>query len=153
MKFQTVEEIINYAYEKEKEAAEFYEKAKNDETFAAIKEVFENFEVEERKHQAMLKGFSKDQKKLATYKLMPVTDLKISDYMTEITYKQGMGYPDLLRLAMKREEQAYNFYKNLGDQIEDEKLCKVFKVLAQEEAKHKNVLETKYDDFLASQGM
>ena len=39
MKFQTVEEIINYAYEKEKEAAEFYEKAKNDETFAAIKEV------------------------------------------------------------------------------------------------------------------
>jgi len=153
MDFKTVEEVINYACEKESEAAEFYENAKNDDNFAGIKEVLANFALEERKHEAMLKDFSKDKKKLEGYKFKSVSDLKISDYMTEIVYKPGINYPDLLRLAMKREEEAYNFYKDFCDQMEDEKLYKIFKILSQEEAKHKNILETKYDDFLASQGM
>ncbi len=151
MTFETFEEIIKYAVEKEVEAAEFYENAKDEENMASMKDVLSEFAVEERKHQAMLEDIAGNKEKIENYQLKSIPDLKISDSMTELTYKPGMFLPDLLVVAMKREEQAYKFYSDLAEKTTDEEFGKIFKILAQEESKHKNILETKYDDFLASQ--
>lgn len=153
MDFKTVEEIINYAMDKEKEAAEFYGKAKDDKNYEAINDMLSDFAREEIKHYDMLKNIGKDKKKIESYTFKTITDLKISDLMTEITYKPGVSYQDLLRVAMKREEEAYKFYNGLIDKTDNEELKKIFKILAQEESKHKLKLETWYDDFLAKQDM
>jgi rubrerythrin len=152
MKFESFEDVVKYAMEKEKEAAEFYEKAKDEETMSGMKQALEEFAIEEKKHYAMLEDIANNKEKIESYNLTPVTDLKISDYMTEIEYKPGMLYPDLLVVAMKREEQAFKFYSSLVEGVETEELQKVFKILANEEAKHKNFLETQYDNYLKSQG-
>ena len=57
--------------------------------------------------------------------------------------------PDILRIAMKREEQAVHLYRDLGDKSNDPELKKIFEILVQEESKHKLALESMYDDFLA----
>ena len=57
-----------------------------------------------------------------------------------------------LRLAMKREEKALRLYNELAQKTDDEACIQVFKLLSQEEAKHKQFLETMYDDFMAAQG-
>ncbi len=152
MEFETFDEIIKYAVEKEKEAAEFYEQAKDEENFSAMKEALKEFAIEEQKHCAMLEGLAEDKEQIENYSFQSITDLKISDYMTEIQYKAGMSYIDLLNVAMKREEQAFKFYNRLVDGVDNKELLKVFKILANEEAKHKNFLETQYDDYMASQG-
>ena len=72
--------------------------------------------------------------------------------MTELTYEPGMAYVDILRMAMKREEQALQFYNDIAGKVEDEQFIKACKFLAQEEAKHKNILETIYDDHMAEMG-
>ena len=76
---------------------------------------------------------------------------KLPDY-AELTYEPGMGYVDILRMAMKREEQALQFYNDIAGKVEDEQFIKACKFLAQEEAKHKNILETIYDDHMAQMG-
>ena len=53
---------------------------------------------------------------------------------------------------MKREEKSLKLYNELAEKTDNEDLIKMFKVLSQEEAKHKLTLETLYDDYMAEQG-
>lgn len=151
MEFETFDDIITYALEKEREAAEFYENAKNEENVSAMKEALEEFSREEKEHCVMLEKISKNTEELRQYELKSIPDLKISDYMTEIQYTPGMPYQDLLSVAMKREEQAYKFYSHMAEKTTNEELVRVFTILANEEKKHKNILETQYDDYLRTQ--
>jgi len=152
MNFNSIEEIINYAIEKEKEAVQFYEEISKKEAFSGTRKTFEDFAKEERKHQAMLEDFSVNQDKISEYKLEWITDIKRSDYLVDIEYEKGMHYTDILRLAMKREEKALKLYNDLMQKADNENVIKLFKLLAQEEAKHKGYLEGLYDDYMASQG-
>jgi rubrerythrin len=152
MNFESFEEIIQFAIEKEKEAAAFYEDASSHEPYAGGKEIFKGFAQEERKHQTLLEGFLKGEKKASDYKLEWIPDMKRSDYMVDMTYEKGMHYSDALRLAMKREEKSLELYNALRKKTNNEEIIKVFQMLAQEEAKHKLALETLYDDYMAKQG-
>ncbi|MGD2269944.1 MAG: ferritin family protein [Desulfobacterales bacterium] len=152
MNFESLEEILSYAIEKEKEAAEFYLEISRQEPFAGAKETFETFAAEERKHKALLEEFESNKDKIAAYRLKWIPDMKRSDYMVDMEYQQGMHYVDILRLAMKREEKALQLYNQMQTKTQDDEYLKLFKILAQEEAKHKRALETMYDDYMAEQG-
>ncbi|MEE8430830.1 MAG: ferritin family protein [Candidatus Desulfatibia sp.] len=154
MQFENLEAIIDFAVEKEKEAAEFYDGISEKEPFAGSKEMLKEFAAEERKHQALLEKFLTESvdKSVAEYKLKWITDIKRSNYVVEMEYTEGMAYNDLLMLAMQREEKALALYNELEKEVEDAEGKKLFQVLAQEEAKHKLFLETKYDDYMAKMG-
>ncbi len=154
MQFENLKAIIDFAVEKEKEAAEFYDEISEKEPFSGSKEMLKEFAAEERKHQALLEKFLTEgvDKSVAEYKLKWITDIKRSNYVVEMEYKEGMGYNDLLMLAMQREEKALALYNELEKEVEDAEGKKLFQVLAQEEAKHKLFLETEYDDYMAKMG-
>jgi len=152
MKFESIGEIIEFAKEKEEEAANFYEMVSKQEVFSGSLALLEGFAKEERKHYGMLDNIGKNKEALANYTFKWITDLKRSDFMVDIVYEKGMTYPDLLRLAMKREEKSLKLYNEMAQYTDEKGYLKVFKILAQEEAKHKNALEMMYDDFMARQG-
>ena len=152
MHFESFEDIINFAIEKEKEAAAFYADAAIQEPFAGVREALEEMAEEEKKHQAMLENLGKNKEVIKEYEFKWIPDMKRSDYMVDLQYEQGMHYTDILRLGMKREEQALKMYNELQKKTDNEEHIKVFKILCQEEAKHKNFLETLYDDYMAAQG-
>jgi rubrerythrin len=152
MDFESFEDLIRFAIEKEKEAVSFYEDASRQEIYVGAKEAFEEFAEEERKHQSMLEGFLRGEYKVADYVFKWIPDMKRSDYLVDIEYAPGMHYEDMLRLAMKREENSLKLYNELAKKTDKENLIKMFKVLSQEEAKHKLTLETLYDDYMAEQG-
>jgi len=149
MTFESVDSILEYAIEKENEAVAFYTDLSKKETFASVKETFVSFAKEEQKHADMIRGISEDKTKMKTYELKKVPDLKISDYLVETEYKEGMFMQDILRIAMKREEMAVKLYRDLSAKADNAEFSKLFDLLAQEESKHKLALETMYDDFLA----
>jgi len=150
MQFESFEAIISYAIEKEKEAAAFYEEAGRQEKFSGAKETFQSFAKEEKKHQDMLENFSEEN--IEYYKIEKIPDLKRSDYLVDMEYEPGMGYSDVLRLAMKREEKAVKFYTDYSEKAGKQEHKKLFQILAQEESKHKLKLETLLDDYLAEMG-
>lgn len=151
MKFGSVEEVLNFAVDKEKEAVDFYLSLAKEATQDSLKKTFERFSKEEEKHVSLLSDMSANKEKIDSYEFKEITDLKISDYMVETDYKEGMPMPEILKLAMKREEKAVMLYNALGNQTDDEGAKKVFKILVQEESKHKLSLESLYDDYLADQ--
>lgn len=152
MSFQGFREVIEFAIEKEKDAVSFYEDASSQQKFSDAREMFKDFANEERKHQALLEGFLKGEKTIADYDLKWIPDMKRSDYLVDIPYEKGMSYADILRLAMKREEKALALYNKLAREIDNKELEQTFKMLSQEEAKHKLALETLYDDYMAEMG-
>ena len=154
MNFNNLTEIIDFAIAKEIEAAEFYRTVSEQESFSGKKEMFMEFAAEERKHQALLEDFKSGKigAQLVDYEFKWVTDIKRSDYVDDITYKPGMPYNDILMLAAKREEKALALYNQMLANADTDEARKVFKILCQEEAKHKLALETMLDDYMAEMG-
>lgn len=152
MNFNSVDEIIEYALEKEKEAVAFYTEISQNESLQGVKKTFEDFANEEKKHVRMLENLGSDKQKIAAYEFKWIPDMKRSNYMVDVTYEPGMHYTEILRLAMKREEKSLMLYNELAAKADEAEFVNLFKILSQEEAKHKNVLETIYDDFMAEQG-
>lgn len=151
MNFGSVDEILNFAIDKENEAVAFYAKLAEEATRDSLKQTFISFSKEEEKHAALLSDIAGNKAKIEAYEFKPVADLKISDYMVEKEYEEGMPMPEILKLAMKREEKAVKLYQTLADQTDNADAKKVFEILVQEEAKHKLALESMYDDYLAEQ--
>ena len=149
MSFQSTDDILAYAIDKEKEAVAFYTELSQKDNFKSVKETFLNFAGEEQKHVVMIENLAKNKASIVGYEIKSIPDLKISDYLVDIEYEEGMFMNDILRLAMKREELAVKLYNELATRSDNPDFTKVFQILAQEEAKHKLALESMYDDFLA----
>ncbi|OQY53032.1 MAG: rubrerythrin [Desulfobacteraceae bacterium 4572_89] len=151
MKFGSVDEVLSFAIDREKEAVEFYASLAKEATRTSLKETFVKFSKEEEKHVALLSDISGNKEKIDSYEFKEITDLKISDYMVKKDYEEGMPMPEILKIAMKKEEIAVKLYTDLGGQSDNADAKKVFNILVQEEGKHKFVLESMYDDYLADQ--
>lgn len=151
MNFGSIDEILTFAIDKENEAVAFYRSQAEKATKASLKEVFQSFAREEEKHAALLSDISGNKEKIESYEFKKIPDLKISDYMVEKDYEEGMPMPEILKVAMKREEKAVKLYQTLADQTDNADAKKLFLMLVQEESKHKLGLETMYDDYLAEQ--
>ena len=154
MEFENLTAILDFAIQKELEAAEFYTDISKDEVFSGAGEMFEEFAREERKHQQMLENFKTRglSASMEDYKFKWITDIKRSNYVVDLEYRRGMGYNEILLLAMKREEKALQLYNDFLKKADSEESRTLFKVLCQEEAKHKLALETLYDDYMAQMG-
>lgn len=154
MKFDSLNEIIDFAIEKEVEAAEFYQSISKQENISGTKEMFADFASEEKKHEKMLLSFKSTgvTDSMNDYQLKWITDIKRSDYVVDLEYTPGMAYNEILMLAMKREEKALALYNDFLSQADTDDAKKLFKILCQEEAKHKLALETMYDDYMAEMG-
>ena len=154
MEFENLEAILDFAIEKEMEAAEFYKSISRQEVFSGASKMFEEFAQEERKHKTMLeefktKGATASMKK---YDFKWIADIKRSNYVVDLEYSHGMAYNEILMLAMKREEKALKLYNDFLAQADSDESKTLFKILCQEEAKHKLALETMYDDYMAKMG-
>jgi len=152
MTFNSFEDLIEFAIEKEKEASAFYADLAKQTSFSGVKEALLEMSKEEKKHQSLLENLGNNQALVKEYKLKWIPDMKRSDYMVEMKYEDGMSYTDILRLAMKREEQALRMYNELQKKTDNKENIKLLKLLCQEEAKHKLFLEGIYDDHMAELG-
>ncbi|NOZ85974.1 MAG: ferritin family protein [Deltaproteobacteria bacterium] len=142
--FGSVDEVLNFAIEREQEAVDFYSDLAGKVDQEWMKKIFQNFAAEEKGHKAKLEGIKEGKKLFPAEK--KIQDLKIGDYLVEESPTPDMSYQDALILAMKKEKKAFRLYMDLSEQVDDPDLQSTFLALAQEEAKHKLRFEVEYDD-------
>ncbi len=147
--FGSINEILNFAIEKEEEASEFYTDWAKKLTPLNLRDMFEHFAQEELKHKEKLIGVQKGSAFQPSAK--QVTDLKIVDYLVDIMPSPNMDYQEALIIAMKREKASFRLYNDLTEVAGTEDLQSLFTALAQEEAKHKLRLETEYEKEIYSE--
>ncbi|MBN2055764.1 ferritin-like domain-containing protein [bacterium] len=150
MQFDSVEAVIAFAIEREEEAAAFY--AELAETVASphMREVFQSFEREEKKHKAKLININ--ERKLLAGAERRVMNLQLAEYLDDNTaISPHMTYQEALIVAMQREKQSFRLYHDLAGTTDDETLRTALLGLAQEEAKHKLRLELEYDETILTE--
>ncbi len=140
-------ELIDFAMEQEQAAIDFYTKLASKVRQAHVVAVLSEFAEQERGHLAKLAAIRR--RGSAEPTLGTVVDLKISDYLTDVKPDPNLDYRDALVIAMHQEKAAYRLYQDLGRQCDDPELKEVFRFLALEEANHKLMFETQYDDLLS----
>ncbi len=145
MVFNSFEEVITFAINREIEAADFYNKlqtlVKHESSIKLLKEL-ESMEIA---HAEVLKKIKKEEVE-SEYVSPNIQNLKISDSMEDIGPQSEMNYQEILILSIKAEQYANELYLKLADESEDKTTKNLFLRLADEEAKHKLELEKIYDD-------
>lgn len=144
----SVDDVVNFAIDKEQKAMEFYQKCADRAKNPGIKKFFQEMAAEEQRHRDMLKEL--DVLGISDVQLSKVEDLRIGDYLVDVQFYDEITYQEALTLAMKKEEKAHAFYSGWKDKCMHEKTSKLFELLAQEEMKHKRTIETIYDDQILS---
>lgn len=145
-KFENIDDVLDFAIESEQKAVDFYhqlaDRVKNED----MKNIFLEFAQEEVAHKAKLKMIKEEKVFIASSE--SISDLKISDYVDSVVIKPDMSYQEALIVAMNREKAAFNLYTRLSKKTNVPELQNIFKMLAQEESKHKLRFEMEYDEFV-----
>lgn len=147
--WKSVDDVLAFAIGEEQAAADFYTRLSRQARTPGMREVLEGFAREEIGHRTKLEAIRAG----AEFKprLGRVTDLKIADYLAEVSPDANLDYRAALIVAMKREEAAYKLYRDLAGTAADNELEEIFQALAQEEAAHKLRFEAEYDDMMAAE--
>ena len=144
MDFQTFQEAIDFAKEKENAAIHFYESAQQVTKNPGSRVMFGEMADEERRHLKFLEELKEEE--IESFPREKIQDLKISQLTEDVPFSPDLDYRQILIVAMKKEEQAHRMYSDLASMTSDARVAKLFQVLAGEEAKHKHKLESEYED-------
>jgi len=144
MNFSSIEDILDYAIGRELAAEALYTELANRVARPGMREAFLQFAAEERGHKERLERVKAGELPAVTED--QVRDLRISDHLVDPEPTANMTYQEALLFAMKAEKAAFTMYTKLAEMSDDPSFTRVFKSLAQEEAKHKLRCEIEYDD-------
>ena len=150
MELNSVDKVLDFAIQKEQEAADFYTELAKKMKNKAMKDVFEGFAREEMGHKSKLQAVKKGKRLVPAEKA--ILDLKIGDSLVvESEHKENMSYQEALIVAMKAEKEAFKLYSNLAAVTDDTAMRELLMGLAQEEAKHKLRFEIEYDEMILTE--
>ena len=147
----STDEILDFAIANEVNAHAFYLELAEAVEASAIRDTILGFAAEELGHKARLEAVKRGEAE-GRWAEEKVLDLKISDYLADVTPKPSMSFQEALIVAMKAERAAFKLYTDLAEATTDPRIARIFRGLAQEEAKHKLRFEIVYDEGILAEG-
>jgi rubrerythrin len=144
MDFEIYKNTLLSAVKNEIEAYEFYRDAAAKTKNASLKSIFNELAREEMGHKDLLETYAFDE--LRTIKFKEVKDYKITESVELPKLTAEMSFVDGIVLAMKKEEDAMNMYRNFANVCADDAQKNIFLELAKMEQGHKAKLENIYND-------
>jgi len=114
---------------------------------SGAKALMKELAQEELRHSEWLKDLKEKGLRKLSWHQKKLPNLMISEYLTGGDTLEDAGLQDTLAFAMKREQQAVEFYSKMMGIIRDETAKRLCERLVHEELKHKLRLEIFYDDF------
>ena len=134
------EALMATAIKREIEAKQFYHDVEQRVENEEVKTVFSQLAKEEMGHMELLEKFKADQSMVMKI-AAPAQDAKVAEATELPALSIDMKPADAIALAMKKEQQAVEFYKGLAEGSNDAGVKEVFDNLANMELSHKNRLE------------
>ncbi|MBA7486334.1 hypothetical protein ES707_21892 [subsurface metagenome] len=149
MKFESLENALTFAAGKENASYTLYTSFRNIVKNRAAKKLLEELAAQELKHKELIEGAlaSGDVGTIGGKK--DISEISFSDYMVAGTIGPGSDPQDIMQFAMKMEQAAYDLYNGLLENYVGTDLAPLFSRLAQEELKHKEILEDQYEKHFA----
>jgi rubrerythrin len=135
--------VYEYAMKVEKEGEAFYREMVSKSPNSGLKKIFTILADEEVKHYNVFKTM-RGKENIDFDELDLITDTK-TIFQTLLEEKDNVSFDNdqisYYKEAIAREESAYNFYAAKAKELDNEVEKKIFLHIAEEEIKHKKVLE------------
>jgi len=145
MKKTEFDRILDIGIKRETEAHEFYQEVVEKIEDRALKQIFQDLADQELGHKNMLENFKNNpdvQVKMST----PAVDFGLAETIALPELSTEMSPAEAFALAMKKEQQAVEFYRYLASYTNDEEIKKLILEMANMELNHKQMLENAYTD-------
>ena len=141
-----ITELLDTAIYKEIAAQAVYIAAQSKTQDPGARALLKELADEEIKHKQWLKEFKDKGWEKHDWHPKKVPDLMIGEYLTAPDTVEGANLQEVLAFAIKREQQAMEFYSKMISALRDEAAKRLCENLAREELKHKRKVEILYDD-------
>ena len=139
-------ELMEAAMYKEIASQTFYTAGQNSTDDPGAKALMKELAEEELRHSQILKNLKERNWKKERWHQEKIPNLMISEYLTGPQNLEGLGLQDTLVFAMKREQEALEFYSRMMSILRSKSAKLLCERLVHEELKHKFRLEILYDD-------
>jgi len=140
-----LEQIFSIATQRELEANAFYRRVASAAHDQATRAIFEQLADDEMGHFELLEKFRHDPT-LQMRMEAPAPDYGLAEATELPSFSDDMTPRDAIALAMKKEQQAAEFYRRLAGAAKDSGLRDILNNLANMELGHKQRLENAFVD-------
>ncbi len=142
VKFQTIDEILDFAITQERAAQAFYAQMAEEAAIPETAAYYRRLVEEERGHEEKLCGLRESQLDLP----MPdLEDLRKCGYLDAIPLTPEMERQEILRYLIKKEKSAKMLYTVLANSMAKQELADLFNYLASQECEHADNFQREYD--------
>jgi rubrerythrin len=144
-KFNSDQEVLEYAISREVEAHYFFLALAGRVEDPRMRQVFEDLAAEELEHKAKLELEIVKAGKTLPDQQMPPGRPESGYIISDSDSPLDIDYKDMLLLGMEKEEAAFRMFVNLIPSVSDEESREVLLALAEEEIRHKLRFENEYN--------
>ena len=146
IRFDNIEEIIDFAIQREREAqASYLEYARATER-RGFSELLLSMARMEKEHERRLLELKQGRSSEGLFTPPQTEDLGLTETLVDIPFSPDMDYGDFLILVIRKEGDAEKLYRRLQSLASNADLSGMFQVLADEERKHKDWAQERYDE-------
>ena len=143
-----IAELLEAAIYKEIASQAWYIAGQNKTRDPAARVLMKELAQEELKHAEWLKELSDKGWEKQRWHREKIPNLMTDEYLTGGDTLEGAGLEDTVIFAIKREQQAIEFYSKMMSVMADESAKQLCQRLAQQELKHKLKLEIFHEDLV-----
>lgn len=145
-----LKDALKLALRMEEESIQLYTSAQDKALNPSSKEFLKELVKEEEKHKKKIREVMKypERVKEIGSSETKIRDLRIVDWLEDVSLSPEADYQQILIYAGKREKETHDFYVELAKRYKNKHIGKLFAKLAQEELKHKYRLEQEYDNVI-----
>jgi rubrerythrin len=144
-RLENIEEIIDFAIKREREAQAAYLSYAGQTGRRAFSELLLSMAEMEKEHERKLVELKEGRRGLASFTPPKGEDLGLSEMLVEVPFSENMDYGDFLILVIRKEREAEQLYRKLGGMTSSADLRNMFALLADEERKHRDWAQERYD--------
>ncbi len=142
-RFRSVSDIIAFAIEREKEAADGYGRMAGLARTPGLSGFLLSLRQDELSHRRLLEELTEEELKGLVPAFVP--DLRLIDYLVEEKLSDDMSLQELLIFAAQKEKKAAELYDTLSRMAEASGRRRLFEFLAGQERAHKLKIEAEYE--------
>ena len=141
-----INDLLEAAMYKEIAAQAMYEAAQDQTSDTGAKALLKELADDETRHLRTLKDLKEQDIEAAGWNQEEIPNLMISEHLSGGDTLKGAGIQQTLTFAMKREQEAVDFYSRMMGSRRSEEAKRLCEGLVHAELKHKLKLEMIYDD-------
>lgn len=145
-RLESIEEIIDFAIQRERDAQSNYLSYAGRTERRGFSDLLLKMAEMEKAHELKLVALKQGQDTATLFSPPEGEDLGLAEILVEVPFSADMDYGDFLVLVIQKEREAENLYRKLERLTTSPEVRRMFALLADEERKHRDWAQERYDE-------